>query len=345
MKRLSFAMLFSAFFAWAWPLHAATVVMVRPANPSSDVTETLSRIHGELLSVGLDVVLTDRPASREPADSRAWVAQVTAAAGARAAIDIIGNDALVAVDVWIVKTPPGRFEVTRIAAEPNTGNPSERLALRTIEALRASLVEIDFAARQARGEPLPKPAAPTATVATSALAPANERERFSFEIGAAGLMSLDGVGPAILPTVRAAWAARSWLMVQAALTGAGTRPTVTTTAGNASVAQQYGVLGTFFRFGADRRLWPFFGLAAGVLHTSVEGQPGLSMEGHDVDRWSFLLDTSLGTGLRLSPRYYMTLAVHAQVADPYVAIHLGEGVGATTGRPNLLLTLTAGAWL
>jgi hypothetical protein len=336
-------MLFAAFFAWTWPLHAATVAIVRPPSPSSDVTEALSRIHGELLSVGLEVMLTDSPASREQGESRAWVAQVAAAGGARAVIDIIGNDALVAVDVWIVKMPPGRFEVTRIAAEPDTANPSERLALRTIEALRASLLEIDLAARQARGEFLPKPAAPT--VAASARAPANERERFAFEIGAAGLMSLDGVGPAILPTVRAGWAARSWLIVQASLTGAGTRPTVTTTAGSASVAQQYGILGTCFRFGSDRRLWPFFGLAAGVLHTSVVGQPGLGMEGHGVDRWSFLLDARVGTGLHLYPHYYMTFAVHVQVADPYVAIHFADAVGATTGRPNLLLTLTVGAWL
>jgi hypothetical protein len=343
VKLFSFAMLFSAFFAWTWPLHAATVVLVRSPSPSSEVTETLSRIHGELLSVGLEVVLTDRPASREQADSRAWVAEVAAAGGARAVLDVIGDDTLVAVDVWTVKLPPGRFEVTRIAAESNTANPSERLALRTIEALRASLLEIDLAARQARGEPLSKPAAPT--VVASALAPANERERFAFEIGVAGLMSLDGVGPAILPTVRAGWAARSWFIVQAALTGAGTSPTVTTTAGSASIAQQYGVLGACFRFGSDRRLWPFLGLAAGVLHTSVVGQPGLSMEGHDGDRWSLLFDASVGMGLRLYPRYYVTLAAHVQVADPYVAIHVADAVGATTGRPNLLLTLTVGAWL
>jgi len=109
--------------------------------------------------------------------------------------------------------------------------------------------------------------------------------------------------------------------------------------------QQFGLLGTCFRLGSQRRLWPFFGLAAGVLHTSVAGQAELGVEGHDEDRWSLLLDASVGTGLRLYPRYYMTLAAHVQVADPYVAIHLADSVGATTGRPNLLLTLTVGAWL
>jgi hypothetical protein len=58
-----------------------------------------------------------------------------------------------------------------------------------------------------------------------------------------------------------------------------------------------------------------------------------------------LIDVSLGAGLRLYGRSYVTLAAHAQVADPYVAIHIVDTVGATSGHPNLLLTLTVGAWL
>jgi hypothetical protein len=58
-----------------------------------------------------------------------------------------------------------------------------------------------------------------------------------------------------------------------------------------------------------------------------------------------LIDVSVGAGLRLRGRSYVTLAAHAQVAEPYVAIHIVDKVGATSGRPNLLLTLTLGAWL
>lgn len=158
-------------------------------------------------------------------------------------------------------------------------------------------------------------------------------------------MSLDGVGPAVLPILRVDWAARSWLVAQATLAGLGSRPTVTTTVGSARVAQQYGALGGCYRFRPDQRLRPFFALAAGVLHTSVEGQPGLGAETHAVDQWSFLLDGSLGAGVRLYRRYYLTLAAHVQMAEPYVAIHFVDAVVATSGRPNLLLTLTLGAWL
>ena len=43
--------------------------------------------------------------------------------------------------------------------------------------------------------------------------------------------------------------------------------------------------------------------------------------------------------------YHVTFAAHVQLAEPYVAIHVLDTVVATTGRPNLLLTLTLGAWL
>ncbi len=75
------------------------------------------------------------------------------------------------------------------------------------------------------------------------------------------------------------------------------------------------------------------------------GAGWLAQAGHRVDQWSFLLDGSLGAGLRLYRRYYLTLAAHVQMAEPYVAIHFVDAVVATSGRPNLLLTLTVGAWL
>jgi hypothetical protein len=346
LSRLWSALLLSTLLAWARPASAVTVAIVQPPHPSSVVAEVLHSLRGELLSVGLDVTMTDRPATRglAGADSRAWLEQVAAERGASAVIDIVGDDALIAVDVWVVKAPAGRFEVTRVALEPNAKNPPERIAIRAVDALRASLLEIDLAARGRRAEASANP--PMATLAKArADEPTSRRERFGLELGAAALMSLDGVGPAVLPILRVDWAARSWLVMQAGVAGLGSRPTVTTTVGNARIAQQYGILGGCFRFRSDRRLWPLFALAAGVLHTSVEGQPGLGAEAHTVDQWSFLLDGSLGAALRLYRRYYLTVAAHVQTAEPYVAIHFVDAVVATSGRPNLVLTLTVGAWL
>ena len=101
---------FSILLFWTAPLYAATVAIVRPQSPSPDWTETLSRLHGELLSVGLEVELTEGPAARVlgTADSRAWLEKLAAERGVDAIIDIVGEVAPVAVDVWLVDRPPRR---------------------------------------------------------------------------------------------------------------------------------------------------------------------------------------------------------------------------------------------
>jgi hypothetical protein len=287
---------------------------------------------------------SDRPATSGvgEADSLAWL-EAFAARGVSAVINAVGDDVLEAVDVWVLKADPQRFEVTRVAVATNASGQPEMLALRAIEALRAGLLQIDWAERRRRHEPDATP--PMATVPTGEVhAPTSHGNRIGLEVGAVAMMSLDGLGPAVLPTVRVGWAARPWLVMQASAAGLGSRSTVATTAGNAQVAQQYAVVGGFFRLRSDHRLWPFVGLSAGALHTSVEGQAGWGTGGHTSNRWSALIDASLGAGLRLYGRSYLTLAAHAQVAGPYVAIYIVDRV-ATSGRPNLLLTLTLGAWL
>jgi hypothetical protein len=325
-------------FVWARSVHAATVSILLPPSPSAEVMEALNLLRGELLSVGLAVAMEHRSADHDllGPDSRRWL-EGLAAGGASAVVDAVGVEAGLAVDVWIVKTLPLRFEVTRVAVDPDTPKASEVLALRAVEALRAGLILIDRSARKQQQEAIAKPAPVDGGLP-------EHRERWGLEAGASALASLDGVGLAILPTVRVSWAASS-ILIQASLAGAGTRPTVAAAGGRARVAQQYGTLAASYRFRSRERLWPFVTFAAGGMHTSVEGQADAVSDGRTVEQWSFLLDGSLGAGLRVYRRYYVTLAAHVQWAEPYVVIHMLDAVGATAGRPNLALTLTVGAWL
>jgi hypothetical protein len=158
-------------------------------------------------------------------------------------------------------------------------------------------------------------------------------------------MSVDGVGPALLPLVRVDWSPRAWFVAQAALAGLGTRPTVASDAGSAQVAQAYGLLGGCVRFRTSERVRPFVVLSGGALHTSVEGRADAPSEGRVVDQWSFLGDAGVGASMRLPDRFTVSLAVHAQLAEPYLAVRFVDTVVATSARPNLLATLTVGAWL
>jgi hypothetical protein len=345
VHRLRLTLLCSTLLFLAAPAGAMTVAIVRPPGASADLNETLSRLHGELLSIGLEVTMAERPAGRgsDPTDLRAWLEEMAAARGASAVIDVVGDVAPFAVDVWVIDKAR-KLEVSRVALEPDTENPSEKLAIRAIEVLRSTFLEIDLAARERRGRTSAKPG-PIGVSQGEVSRPARRPAQLGLELGAAALGSLDGVGPAFLPMMRFGWTAGSGLMVQSALAGWGSRPTVATTAGNAQVAQQYGVLGGGYRFRSGEWLQPCLALSAGVLHTSVAGQADAPKQGHTAEQWSFLLDGSVGAVLPLHGRYYFALAAHAQVAAPYVAIHFLDAVVATSGRPNLLLTLTVGAWL
>jgi hypothetical protein len=344
VNHLRLALTLAICFLWESSAWATTVAILWPSSPSADVTQALTLLRGELLSLGVEVNVVDRTAAHGDggADSVVWL-EALAAQGNHAVIDTIADHALDAVDVWVVKTSPQRFEVTHVGFDANSARQPEILALRAVEALRAGLLQMDWAARKRRNQPAPEP--PRSALSASPVPRPTTGDRIALELGAVAMMSLDGLGPALSPTARLDWAARPWFIVQASAAGFGSRPRVATSAGSAQVAQEYAILGGCLRFRSAQRLWPFVGFGAGALHTSVQGQTGLGTTGHTLGRWSALLDVSMGAGLRVFGRSFLTLAIHAQVAQPYAAVHIIDRVAATSGRPNLLLTLTVGAWL
>ena len=307
--------------------------------------ETLVRLRGELISAGFETEIVDGGATAGAGgESRAGLEQLAARRGADAVVAIVGDLSPDSVEVWVIDKVTGKSVVRRVPFEPTAARASETLAIRAIELLRSSFLEIDLAAHDRRNNPgAAPPPAVVHFVETERLA--RHPERFGVEVGGAGVISLDGVGPALLPLVRFDWSLRSWFLAQAALAGLGTRSTVEGLAGSAQVAQAYGLLGGSFRFRAGARLRPFATLSAGVLRTSVEGRADAPNEGRVLDQWSFLADVGLGASLRLPDRFTLSLAAHAQLAEPYPAVRFVGAVVATSARPNLLLTLTIGAWL
>ncbi|HEY5955680.1 MAG TPA: hypothetical protein VIV60_03965, partial [Polyangiaceae bacterium] len=165
------------------------------------------------------------------------------------------------------------------------------------------------------------------------------------QAGAMALNGMRGVGTAILPMLRVDWAARSWFVMDVTLAGLGTRPTIATPLGDARVEQQFATIGGVYRFRPQRQWWPLVAVSAGVLHVSLDGRAMSPIVGHAVDQWSLLTELRFGMGLRFYKRYYSTLVLHVQAAAPYVAIHFVDEVVATSGRPNLALAFTLGAWL
>ena len=341
MRRVALATLLATWTVGAGLAHAASVMIVRPANSPPVMVETLVRLKGELTSAGFETEIVDGAATGSPGDSRAGLEQLAARRGADAVVAIVGDLSPDSVEVWVIDKVTGKSVVRRVPFEAADARASTTLAIRAIELLRSSFLEIDLAAHDRRSS-VPPPAVVRFVEAEQL---ARHPERFGVEVGVAATTSVDGVGPALLPLARFDWAPRPWFLAQATVAGVGTRATVAGDGGSAQVAQTYGLLGGAVRFRAGERLRPLVVVAAGALHTSVEGRADAPNEGRVVDQWSFLVDAGVGAQLRLPDRFYASLTAHAQLAEPYVAVRFVGAEVATFARPNVLVTLTLGAWL
>jgi hypothetical protein len=340
---LRIILLLAISLTWCGAGHATTVAILRPSSNSPEIKEAVFRLQGELLAVGLEVAraLDPSAAGAESDERKAWLERIVSERRLDAVIAVVGDPKPVAVDVWIVERSTQSLRLSRVVLEPNVRNASATLAIRAIEVLRSNFF---FAALPEKTPPDGRPA--EAGPREVALPPAPQRnDHFGVEAGAALLTSLDGVGPAILALARFDLTLYSGFVGQATLAGLGTRPTVETEAGGVRIAQHYGLLGLCYCPASESRIRPVFSLAAGVVRTSLDGSAEAPNRGHRIDHWAFLLDGSIGARLDLSRPYYLGLAAHVQLAEPYVGVHFVDELVATTGNPNFLMSLTVGAQL
>ena len=315
---------------------ASTVLLVRPPNSSSVTSEALIRMHGELASGGFDVSFATAVAG---VDGRASLEMLASGPGVDAVVAIQGETAPDAIDVWVVDHLSGRSVVRHTPYQPRGERDAEVLAIRAIELLRASLLEVDIAGVA----PPPRPALVASAQAAGAVP--GEGSRFGLEVGASVVMSFDGLGPAVLPQLGGQGVLAPWCVVQARVAGLGTGARLGATEGTGEVAQQFGLAGLGLRWRPRKGLRPVVTLAAGALHVSAEGRAAWPYVGQTASRWSFLADAGAGLHLALGARHEVAVEAHLQLAEPYPVFRVVGADTATAGRPSFLLTLAVLAWL
>jgi len=243
----------------ARPVLAATepprVVLIQ--DPGE--TTILPRLRAELTGLGLDVRTVSVPANeRLPHD----LIVAARGAGAVAAFRIIveGDRA----DVWIADRVTGKV-VLREMLPRGAKIDGRVVALRAVELLRASLLELD-APRAPQGELPP----PVALHETSGLLP--ELERFSFTAGSTLLWSPGGCGPGVGIAAAVAWRP-AWLGVR--LAGGSVLAPATLTAaeaGSGEVTTRWLALDAVVQPRRARLAWrPRGGIGVAALATSLRG--------------------------------------------------------------------------
>jgi hypothetical protein len=342
VRRLAIDAVLLTVMLWAVDASAASVMLVRPPSPSPDMAEAIVRVRGELISEGFQVEVMDGLTGTE---SRGWLEHLAEAHQADAVVAVLGDETPDSVEVWVVDKVTEKTVVRRIPFKPQSDHAPKTFAIHALELLRASFLEIGLRLGSRPGESKPVP--PEVVHFVDNDRPASRPGRFGVEVGGATVIGFGDIGPAILPVMYLGWAIRPALVAQLTVAGYGSHASAQNDVGSAKVDEGFALLGARYRFLPGRRLHPTLSLSAGALHTHAEAQAQADSpyRGRDADLWSFLLDGGIGIEIALAERFEVSLAAHAQIADPYPAIRFDRSVVATSTRPSLLFILTIGAWL
>lgn len=311
----------------------ALVVLMRPPARSAIVDEALTRIRGELVADGFDVLVVDAPPGADPASVLARADRQTNAAATLGLF--LHTDARVA-EVWVVDRLT-RKTVTRSIEMPASARGSEVLARRSVELLRASLLEIVV---QAENEPATSssPRANAARWVEKSLEP--RPPRFGVDAGAQVLGSFGGIGGAVMPVGRVRVELNQRFAARLSIAGLGTQPRVEGAVGSATVSQALGLLELVGEVVPEGRLRPFLSLGAGSYHIRVDGNASSPYVGMSDDRFVFAGDAGVGLAFSITSAFALSLEGHGTLVTPYPVIRFLEVDAVEVKNPLLSLALT-----
>ena len=123
---------------------ATTVAVVRPEDPSPIIAETLVRLEGELRSVGFETAILDVPREAEARKAEIGLDAIGSRWRVDAVVALLGDVASARVDIWVIDRSTGRTLDRTASLEPGIEPSSRTLAIRALELLRSSLLELDL---------------------------------------------------------------------------------------------------------------------------------------------------------------------------------------------------------
>ncbi|WP_437586926.1 hypothetical protein [Sorangium sp. So ce1000] len=333
----------------------ARVVLVRPGAADPSISEALIRIRGELVADGFDVEVLDAQSASAP---RPTMDDAGQQAGSAALIGLFLAPDGQAAELWVVDPRTHETLVRRIDTRGEAREHIvEVLAVRAVELLRASLLEL-LMSSQRSAAPAPAAAPPPSKVsqqvsrqAERSRVDASRRSMWGVELGGGLLASPGGIGPALLLVARLRVAPLGPLgplgplEARLSFAGLGTAPRVVGPQGSATVQQRFGLVELAALPWPELRLRPRFSVGLGALHVAVDGEASWPYRGVHSAQWAFAADAGAGVELGIVRRLDVVAEAHALVAHPYPVVRFVETEAARGARPALLGSLTLVGWL
>ncbi len=356
-------------FAWAGflanliaaPLSSSTavaaadgpiVVLVESTDPTPSARETSTRARAELDAAGFHVVVT----TAKESDTRKSLESAVAEAGAIAAIAIESDPSSTIAQVWVSERLTHKLSVRRVETR-EAGDTPALLAIRSVELLRASLIELRSPATDDQDAAPLAPAVAKLTASRSGRSGPNGigtddsgreavsgRSGWGFELGLAGILNVDPANPALAPVLRASYGSKMGMGARMTWIGPSVGPGLRGVLGKASLTQELAVGEIVF---APPMRRPFVAQASGgigVYHVSASGDlknPQIAKSGGVA---AFAATVGAGAGVLLSNHFVLGAEVLAGFTAPKVVIDMGAQRVGSVGQPILGLTTTLGAF-
>jgi len=341
-----YALVSMAFLLLAPPARAepSRVALVSPAQPDALIADVTSRISAELAASGFEVVLVPPP---DDGDLRAAVELVRTEPGVVATFAVVSMGRQAAVDVWLSDRITGKTIIKRLDPGPvAVGRGPAVLAIRAVELLRASLLQtvVPPADPTAAGQG-PVPSDVSRFVESRSRDSRWERPWpgvASFEAGVGGMNGFGGLGPALSPVLRFAYAVRPDTFVRATVGGPTLGIEIHTATGSATTRQELGLLELVYALPVSSSVALLASGGAGVYHLQVQGSALPPYGGGSPQLWSPLFDVGVGAALRIGEHSAILLDVHALVTQRQARVTFADGESRTSGRPIGVVTI--GLW-
>jgi hypothetical protein len=291
------------------------VALVRQDDSDPTIAEALHRIRGELVADGFEVSEVD--AAPEPPPG------TPVEAGPLATIDLSVDQGTHVAELRVIDHLTNKTVIRRtLVDDSNTSHPAELLAVRAVELLRASLLELLVDSTHARpGARSDDDARAASRWAAKGLPPPRESD-WSFEIGACLLADVGGIPPAFLALARVRRTVVAPLALRLTVAGLGTESRLDAAAGTASVSRDVGLVEVVLSPWRQAVVHPVASVGGGTLYTSVDGQPNPPYTGKQSSRWAAAGDAGVGAEARLGQRFAVALEGHALFAEPYPAVEI-----------------------
>lgn len=318
----------------------ATIVLLEPRDPSATAKETTLRAQAELRAAGFVVVV-----STEEGDvTRTQLEKALADAGAVAAIAIDSRPGSTVADVWVSDRVTKKLSIRPVETK-GSGDTPALLAIRAVELLRASLLELGDSPRVAEAaKPVPEEVERFAAPRSGAPAPergTSAHAGFRVGVGVAGLFNVDHVAPAVAPAFRVGFGSSIGVGGRITFIGPSAGAGLNGALGTAILHQEVALAELTF---APPTRGPVYGLVTagiGVLHVGASGELADAKRARSGGATSFLSTIGAGAGVGLGRHFALELEGFIGFAAPRIVVDMGTERVGSVGRPMLGATLGA----